>query len=290
MQIADRPPLVYRVCAHLAKRKYRGSTRLLKTARSLGLFDYVVPCAVTDTVSVHAPLYTDNLWDEASIGRYESALLSRFAAEAASLPGPLTLIDCGASFGLFSVKLFAGIPSLTRIVAFEPNPQMFDVLSLNLGGLETRAEARNSAVSDFMGQGRLHAPDYDSSPDAQYLVRSSSGEIPVTTVDALELEVPGGLILKIDVEGGEQEVLQGALSTLARAEAFLITIEANPRVARRTGRDPLDCVRMVQKIRPCTVYVAEEPRTPLRIEEPLFDQIPDSRVRNLICRSTPAQQ
>ena len=71
------------------------------------------------------------------------------------------------------------------------------------------------------------------------------------------------MAIKIDVEGGELEVLQGAAETISAARKCVVTLEANPRVASRTERDPVECLRFLQSLRQFNFVVAETAESPL---------------------------
>ena len=57
---------------------------------------------------------------------------------------------------MFSLKLLAP-PSISNIVAFEPNGEGFRWLKLNLGRLKMPVQVMNAAAADFEGTGRLYS-------------------------------------------------------------------------------------------------------------------------------------
>jgi hypothetical protein len=73
----------------------------------------------------------------------------------------------------------------------------------------------------------------------------------------------GNIAIKIGVEGGELEVLKGAVETISSAPHCVITVEANPRVAKRTNRDPIECPRVLETVRQFEFVVAETNKSPL---------------------------
>jgi hypothetical protein len=58
-------------------------------------------------------------------------------------------------------------------------------------------------------------------------------------------------------------VLKGAVETISSARKCVITVEANPRVAMRTKRDPVECLRFLQSLRLFNFVVAETAESPL---------------------------
>ena len=261
---------------------------MINMAQRAGLLDRVARYPVSDGITIGVPLYRpDNQWDAKDVAGYEAGLLAMLAEEVAKLPRPVTLVDCGADIGLISVLLAAKCRCLDRVIAFEPNPEAYDVLASNIGRLPVKAEARREAVSDFVGLGELKAPAYDASAHGRFLAPASNGTIAVTRVDDLGIGGEGSVCLKIDVEGGETGVLRGSLETLRRARGFVVTVEANRDVVTRTGIDPMECVRLLRSVRECDVRVAEAPTKVLVDEDGVgfFQQFNTRRVYNLVCRS-----
>ena len=224
--------------------------------------------------------------DAIDVRGYESALVTRLSAALAAMGGPVLLFDCGADFGLVTLKLVAHCAAIERVVAFEPNAEMFPTLVENLARLPIRAEAVLAAVGDAPGRGELRYPDHDPDSDvSRYVVPVATGGIPITTIDMFAPEAGGCIALKCDVEGGELAVVRGARETLRRARRFVVALEAHALHIARTGIDSVAIVRELRDIRPCTVTVAE---TNLAIEDdttPLFDQLGAHGIVNIVCES-----
>jgi hypothetical protein len=72
---------------------------------------------------------------------------------------------------------------------------------------------------------------------------------------------------------------------LNRVDQFIVAFEAHPKVVERTGVDPLEGVRLLNTVRSCTSRIAEFPHTELRLDKPFFEQVPERRVCNIMCRS-----
>jgi hypothetical protein len=131
----------------------------------------------------------------------------------------------------------------------------------NLSQLQIPSLAVTKAVSSFTGTGRLEVPDYDNSDHARFLV-PGAGPLEVVTIDNFGVR-SGDVAIKIDVEGGELEVLHGAAETISAARNCVITLEAHPRVAMRTNRDPVECLKFLQSLRPFHFVIAETALSPL---------------------------
>ena len=125
-------------------------------------------------------------------------------------PGDL-VIDAGANIGYMSVlAATAG----ARVIAFEPNPELQPILRRNLG---TRGEVRPVALGARRHEATLIAPDptAHNSGLGRLGASTDAGGVPVQVV-TLDEELLGRsvAILKLDVEGVEEAVLEGAANAL----------------------------------------------------------------------------
>jgi len=260
LKTINRPPLILRLAKTMTRWRIRGGNRLVKICTQLGLFDVVVQYQLGRGVNFSVPLFrADTCWDRRDIEDYESRLIHSFCR----LLNPLSdvvLFDCGADIGTFSALVCSQTPSIARVIAFEPNPDVAGFMKRNLSQLQVSSLAITKAVSCFEGNGRLEVPDYDASDHARFLV-PGSGPLEVVTIDSFGVR-GGNVAIKIDVEGGELEVLKGAAETISSARTCLVTVEANPRVAARTKRDPVECLRFLQALRPFNFVIAETAETP----------------------------
>jgi FkbM family methyltransferase len=141
--------------------------------------------------------------------------------------GPGTFIDVGANIGLVVVPIVERTGSIG--IAFEPEPRNFGFLMRNVArhGLSERIECQPLACyseqtslklslsSDNLGDHRLQ-------PKAAGGAASERREIEVSTTrldDALRgHDLPHPIVVKLDAQGSEVRVLEGARETLARAD------------------------------------------------------------------------
>jgi len=124
------------------------------------------------------------------------------------------IIDVGAHIGFFTKEALRIFP-LTRIIAVEPpgeNSAGFQVLNRKkiAQGL---VQFKNAAAWSFNGEIPFH---FESSNTANNRFDSSSTtKVPCITLDSIPIHgTPTVLILKIDVQGFEFEVLEGAVEML----------------------------------------------------------------------------
>jgi FkbM family methyltransferase len=278
-------PWYWRLATYMVRNGYRGGWRLLHIAQRLGLLNNVVRIAVPGgslDVPLHRACHTD--WDQSYVLHYEAAFVDALVKAAGSLQEPIELIDCGADIGTLSVLVAGRLKQLRRVIAFEPNAEAFPFLEANLRRLPMPALARHAAASDFRGRARLDTSALDRSDAAKFIVRDDAGDVAVERID--DLDVGGAsVVVKVDVEGAEIDVLRGALDTLRRAPGFVVGFEAHREVAGRTGVDPIECVRLLESLRPIRIQIAEEPAARIDASRPFFDQVGRLNVYNVVCSS-----
>src|SRR5580704_8861397 len=261
LKTVTRLPLFLRLAKTMIRWRIRGGHRLVGIFEQLGLLNVVAQYQLGRGVGFSVPLFrADTCWDLRDIEGYEKQLINSFCRLLEPLPD-VVLFDCGADIGTFSALVCSHTSRVSRVIAFEPNPDVAGFMRRNLSQLQIPSKAITKAVGCFRGTGRLEVPDYDQSDHARFLV-PGDGPLEVVTVDGCGVR-GGDVAIKIDVEGGELEVLKGARQTIAAARKCVITVEANPRVAMRTKRDPVECLRFLQSLRPFNFLIAETEESPL---------------------------
>src|SRR6266436_2893595 len=151
-------------------------------------------------------------------------------------PG-MTVLEVGANIGVFTVPLAHFVRPGGKVIAFEPQRIMFQMLCGNLAlNAIDNVFAQNSAVSRSTGSIAVPSVDYAKPGNfgAVSLAGSREGEIvPLVTIDSLAL--PSCHLIKIDVEGMELDVLEGATGTLQQLRPLLY-IEQRAELLKRPSR------------------------------------------------------
>jgi FkbM family methyltransferase len=132
-----------------------------------------------------------------------------------------TAIDVGANRGIYSYAL---AKVAAHVEAFEPNPALARFARTKLG---RRARVHQFALSNMDGAGSLHIP-FGRHSQPNHLVaglrsRTDPGikiEVPIRTLDSFGFKNVS--FIKIDVEGSELEVLEGARDTILRDRPNLL--------------------------------------------------------------------
>ena len=241
--------------------RIRGGNRLVGILGRLGMLDVVAHYQLGHGVNFSVPLFrADTCWDQRDIQDYEKGLIRSFCRLLEPL-SDVVLFDCGADIGTFSALVCSQTSRVAQVIAFEPNPDVAYFMKRNFAQLPVPSKTITKAVGSFHGTGRLEVPAYDNSDHARFLV-PGDGPLEVVAIDSFGVRGVD-VAIKIDVEGGELDVLKGAAETIASARKCLITVEENPRDAMRTKRDPVECLRFLQSVRLFHFVVAETEESPL---------------------------
>ena len=129
------------------------------------------------------------------------------------------VVDAGANIGFFSMLSAALVGPTGRVYAIEAHPKVAGYLRGNAAcnGFENVA-IHAVALGEKEGMLRLSDQKRD---DRNMVVAAGEGiEVPVKRLDALGIEEERVALLKIDVEGYEKYVLEGAGELLERVDCL----------------------------------------------------------------------
>jgi FkbM family methyltransferase len=142
-------------------------------------------------------------------------------------PGEVAL-DIGANIGQMTSLLSGRLGSGGRVLAFEPHPAVFALLAENVSRLKANPAnseviAHNVALSNFEGSATLDlGPSWGNNQGLARLSDSTNGsgqnnlKVTVTTVDKIVGPEQRIGVCKLDVEGHEIKVLEGASAVLSQ--------------------------------------------------------------------------
>jgi FkbM family methyltransferase len=257
-------PLMLRIARSMQRSHIRGASFLMRRLDDLGMLDAIAEYELGH-LKFSVPLYRIK-WDLWDVENYEAQLIDTFCRAIAPLHDVI-LFDCGADIGTFTSLVCSRTDQISRIVAFEPNPDVHEFLKVNLSNIGLPSEIVLKGVSNFSGRGRLERPSYDPSSDHARFLVPGDGPIEVTKIDSMNVR-GGHVAIKLDIEGGEFDALKGAVETITSARECVITLEAHPLVATRTEQDPVECLRFLDSLRPFHFLIAETAERP-SLSEPL---------------------
>jgi FkbM family methyltransferase len=141
--------------------------------------------------------------------------------DAVALDAPGCVVDVGANIGAFSLYQ-AIVKHAGVVIAFEPSPDVFPRLAKNVEiNRLTNVRLVNAAVGETTGV--LSFSEGRMSVNCQV---SNAGPLKVrcVTLDSELSNIPNIDLLKIDTEGYETHVLQGAHETLKRTSRIALEL------------------------------------------------------------------
>ncbi len=136
-----------------------------------------------------------------------------------------TALEIGANIGQNALAMAARAGINGRVLAFEPHPQIFEELESNCrendGGKLAFIQLEKTALGPQNGEATLHVTEEFATNRGSATLKSGSTpesgiKVQVRRLDDFLEKIQHVGVCKIDVEGYELAVLQGAEKTLAR--------------------------------------------------------------------------
>lgn len=224
-------PLSHRAAFSYAANGWRGSQFIWKTVSKLQ--------KVKDGESIRLangfPLLMDiNDWISKTIyeGTYERALLKFLDG----LVLTEMYVDVGANIGVTLWHSLKGSESAATFIVFEPSTQCFKALGNTRMDIGNQGQIFAYAIGDTDGKGTIFGLDNQAHSGAASLaehpgIRGGQGEVQVHKLDTIFGELIGKnsiSLLKIDTEGYEAKVVEGAQETLLSGKVEIIVMEVSP--------------------------------------------------------------
>lgn len=174
-----------------------------------------------------------------------------------TLPPDGNCIDVGAHRGTVLAEMVRVAPQ-GRHIAFEPLPHLCDVIRTSFPGVEVH----QAALSDHVGEADFayvhgHAEGW-SGLRFRPLPTGENPEVEHITVRLEVLDQVLGAdyrpdVIKVDVEGAEQQVFEGALETLRRHRPIVI-FEHGTGSAEAFGTSPADIYQLLTERAGMRIY------------------------------------
>jgi FkbM family methyltransferase len=173
-----------------------------------------------------------------STGTYQSHVTK--ALQAAVKPG-MVAYDLGAHIGYFSLVLTRLVGNSGKVFAFEPDPNNLRALRHNLAANRGRnVKVVASVVAD--GSAPVLFATFHFSSVSHIATKRTPGDANLVEVPSLRLDDfvyrdgnPAPAVIKIDVEGAEARVFEGARRLLDTARPVIV-VEVSPRTLSEVER------------------------------------------------------
>lgn len=231
----------------IASVQFRGKERLTNWIGEIaGQFTCEADCNPVKGASVTVPL-SERIGRLMWTGCYETELVSLLR----EVVGPgMTFVDVGAQVGYFSIIAAALVTESGAVHSFEPDPDSFSRLARNSHAYPW-VKTYNSVVADATGEiSFFRSPEPGESGWGG--IFDQDGERAEISVQSCTLdgwrsaeEIEKIDFVKIDVEGAECRVLEGARNTVATTRP-LMWMEANEVCLSRDGKSVALLIRILE--------------------------------------------
>lgn len=186
--------------------------------------------------------------------------------------------DLGADVGVISALVNKYCKGINKIYAFEPNPISFEILFRNIANISDQHLCQNAAASDFTGQCYLEFDSDVASDHEGHIVIDRPGLTEVTSLDAFIAEqsivLSDEIVIKIDVEGQELAVLNGAKELIRSSNKVVLLLEIHPDVMNKDNMSPEHLFNTAEAIRDFNWLVPLHHNKLIDRQRPFFSQFP----------------
>jgi FkbM family methyltransferase len=195
--------------------------------------------------------------------RLMTEIFTRLVAEG------MTVVDVGAHAGYYTLIAARAVGDKGRVFAFEPEPSNYKLMFKNIRYNSYRnVTAIQKAVTNITGPVKLFlaedASGHSTVGDSQY---ERAVQVDSTTLDDYFATRTQPIhIIKIDVEGAENAVLQGMTSIIDKNPDMNIFTEFSPEALKRAGCLPTEYLNKLVNFG-FAIYVIDEKKHSLEPAE-----------------------
>jgi FkbM family methyltransferase len=183
-------------------------------------------------------IYNGNTYEELFDKLFKSKLKSGYC-----------VYDIGANMGLYSIEFSKIIGTLGKVYSFEPSTINFKKLTVNVNNI-SNINCLNNAVGKevsklFISQG---IDEIGATSKLNDCIDGFGNWVDVTTIDELTKTLPIPNAMKIDVEGFEINVLEGARKTFLNPELKVVGLEIHFTILEEKGiKNPAKIIENIFK-------------------------------------------
>ena len=189
-----------------------------------------------------------------TLGVFEKDEIERFYSE---IRDGMTFVDIGANIGLYTALALRQMPRSGLILAVEPAEENFlylekNILENRISSSKVKVIAERVALSDRKGEALLHKNPGNKGDNRLYqdALLQESESVQVITLD--ELCDHHGItkidFMKMDVQGLEKRVLNGAKSILQKSKSCIILMEFWASGIERAGDSPSSIFELLESL------------------------------------------
>lgn len=167
------------------------------------------------------------------------------------LRGAHEFVDVGANIGWFTLVASHELRRRGQVHSFEPDPAHLALLRANIAMNWLRnVHVNDCALSDRDGEAVLHLNGTNMGDNSLFPAADRQGTCHVKTMrldDYSTLSGRGPLLIKLDVQGGEVDVLLGAKQMLSTyPHEIVIRSEFSPAMLEKAGRSAAELAGLLE--------------------------------------------
>lgn len=149
--------------------------------------------------------------------------------------GVKTILDIGTNTGQFAISIHQIFPN-ARIYSFEPLVDCYEELVTNFKDIPM-FQAFNLALGDIVGELEMYRNEYSLSSSLLAMKELHKESFPYTRKEQIQkinvvrlddiannLEIHSPMLIKLDVQGFEDKVISGGISTISKADIIIIEL------------------------------------------------------------------
>lgn len=183
--------------------------------------------SLQDYRGVHIDMYLPDAYDSRQVLIRKHRKIPEYSIFTSILPyiphNPV-ILDIGANIGSTALWFYQ-IAGASKVIAVEPNLKTFNIMETNIkvNGLEDKIYPMNIALGSEEGYAKISFKSSHNTGLTTFSAcdKNSVGAVRSTTVDNIIQEDQHIDFMKIDVEGSELKVLNGARSTIERCRPII---------------------------------------------------------------------
>jgi FkbM family methyltransferase len=197
-----------------------------------------------------------------------------------------TVIDIGAHIGYYTLLAARKVGPKGKVVAFEPEPNNFHLLSLNIKlnhydnviPIEKAVSNEESTVKLYLGGSSTNSviKNYNISQNSNFI-----------TIKAINLDKFKGFgkirLIKMDIEGAELLALKGMLELIDKNEDLIIISEFNPSLLSQSGYSTKEYISLLNDCGFKIKVIESNIILNLSNLDSVIDNIPEKSGVNIIC-------
>jgi FkbM family methyltransferase len=186
-----------------------------------------------------------------------------------------TVVDVGANIGFITLAASRKVGPSGQVVAFEPVSSTCASLRNNLliNGA-ANVVVYEIALSNSNGMVTIHeGPARNKGNSSIRLISDASGQqtVPMAAFDTLDVSRGPVRLIKIDVEGAEQLVVEGMMECLRRNRPHLV-LEVTPQFLRAFGHSEVSLCKKLKDIGYRMYDITDQGPTPITEDSALWPQ------------------